>query len=244
VNIEALERACLEAWPARTRETRFGWEFCATDGYSGRTNAIWPLAWTDKAPLGDAIESAANWCAEHGIMPTFKLSDGLIFPSHLPEALMSLGYMPQTETLVMTAPVALGPAPLSAISLLDFADVNVWSPLSQSAPDAKDYAERLDIVRRIRAPHVFALAYEEGAPACSGLAVLSANLVGIYLMRTAPWARRHGHGRRVLHRLLHWGATHDADLAYLQVEEANTAAVALYASEGFETAYRYRYWRR
>lgn len=239
-----IERACLEAWPARTRIQRFGWELCATDGYSGRTNAVWPLAWTREASLDTAIEEAANWCANHGIAPTFKLSDGLTCPAMLPQALAAHGYAPSTETLVMIAPVVLGPAPEAPISLHDISDVNVWSPLSQSAPNAKDYAERIDIVRRIRAPHVFALAYEDGAPACSGLAVLSGGLVGVYLMRTAPWARRHGHGRRVLHRLLHWGATHEADTAYLQVEEENEAAVTLYAREGFETAYRYRYWRK
>ena len=31
---------------------------------------------------------------------------------------------------------------------------------------------------------------------------------------------------------------------YLQVEQGNASAIALYASEGFQPAYLYRYWDR
>jgi len=99
-------------------------------------------------------------------------------------------------------------------------------------------------VRRIAAPHIFAVNSSEGAPACAGMAVLSGPLLGIYLMRTAPHARRRGFARNVLLALMHWGATHEAVTAYLQVEHANEAAVSLYASEGFTIASRYRYWSK
>lgn len=241
--IEALERTCLEAWPPAHRMTRYGWEHCATEGQSGRVNAVWPLSWTGEAPVEQAVAQAAEWCRAHAIAPTFKLADGLTFPQNLHLILASQGFLVRTETLVMTAPVALKAAPQAIVAVSDIADQYVWSPLSQSAPDPADYRERIGIVQRITAPHVFALTREDGAPACSGMAVLSGDLVGIFMMRTAPWARRHGHARSVLHKLLHWGATHEAQTAYLQVEAANQAAVALYAGEGFTTAYRYRYWQ-
>lgn len=241
--IEALERACLEAWPAAHRITRYGWEHCATEGRSGRVNAVWPLAWTGDAPLERAIAEAGQWCAAHEIGPTFKLAEGATFPENLLQALAAAGYTPRTETLVMTAPVALHADPRVPVEMHAIANEHVWSPLSQSAPDPIDYRERIGIVSRITAPHVFALVREEGAPACSGMAVLTGDLLGIYLMRTAPWARRRGRARQVLHKLLHWGATHEARTAYLQVEAANEAAVALYAHEGFTTLYRYHYWQ-
>ena len=87
------------------------------------------------------------------------------------------------------------------------------------------------------------LAFDSSGGGCSA-AVLSGDLVGIYLMRTAPYARRRGFARQVLRALTHWGATHEAQTAYLQVEEANEAAVSLYASEGLTTATRYRYWSK
>lgn len=243
MNLVALERACLEAWPAKTRLTRHGWEHCATTGKSGRVNCVWPIEWTDDVPLERAIAEAEGWCETHAIAPMFKLTDGLTAPFDLPLALTSAGYEPHTETLIMTAPVSLGPRPTAPVELYDTANEHVWSPVSQTA-SASDYAERSDIVRRIVAPHIFAVNRTEGAPACTGMAVLSGELVGVYLMRTAPYARRQGFARRVLRALLHWGATHEASTAYLQVEESNAAAVDLYNSEGFTTASRYRYWSK
>ena len=63
-------------------------------------------------------------------------------------------------------------------------------------------------------------------------------------MRTAPDHRRKGLARRVLRALLAEAAGLDARRAWLQVEADNTPAIALYADEGFEPAYRYRYWVR
>jgi GNAT superfamily N-acetyltransferase len=243
MNLETLERACLEAWPALYRETRDGWEYCATTGHSGRVNSIWPIAWSEHVPLEDAIATAASWCAWHKINATFKLTDGLTFPRELPQALSKLGYAPRGETLILTSPVSRGPAPRASVSLYDTAHEQFWGPLGQNA-SADDTAERVDIVRRIGAPHVFALNYVEGAPASSALAVLTGDLVGVYLMRTAPQARRKGYARQVLRALLHWASTHEARRAYLQVEEANKAALNLYASEGFTIAGRYRYWSK
>lgn len=243
MNLETIERACLEAWPALNRDSRDGWEYCATTGQSGRVNSIWPIAWSEHVSIDEAIDSAASWCAWHKIAPTFKLTDGLTFPHDLPQALNRLGYTPGVETLILTAPVSLGPAPRLSVSLHNTDTEEFWAPLGQSA-SADDTAERVDIVRRIKAPHVFALNYVDNSPGSSGVAVLTGDLVGIYLMRTAPFARRKGAARQVLRTLLHWASTHEATTAYLQVEEANAAAVNLYASEGFTIAGRYRYWSR
>jgi N-acetylglutamate synthase len=243
MNLHALERACLEAWPARTRMTRHGWEHCASMGVSGRVNSVWTMDWTDDVPLARAIAEAEGWCETQGVAPVFKLTDGLTAPFDLPLALTAQGYEPHTETLIMTAPVALSPPLRTPVEIYDRPTEQVWSPISQSGSPA-DNAERSDIVQRIVAPHIFALNRIEGAPACAGMAVLSGALVGIYLMRTAPYARRRGFARHALRALLHWGATHEATTAYLQVEEANEPAVDLYASEGFTVASRYRYWSK
>ncbi len=242
--VEPLERACLAAWPPAHHETRHGWEFCATEGRSGRVNAVWPLDWRGDTPLADAIVDAIAWCDAHGIAPAFKLADSATAPSELPYALSKAGFAPDTETLVMTAPISERTPRPSDVELHAAADAQVWAPLRQSAPDPADYQERVGIVRRIAEPHVFALARRDGAPACSGLGVLSDAYLGIYLMRTAPSARRRGAARDVLNALLHWGATHEARWAYLQVEAANEPACALYSKAGFTVSYCYRYWRR
>jgi GNAT superfamily N-acetyltransferase len=242
VSVEALERACLEAWPARTHELHFGWEFCATSGYSGRANAVWPLAWNG-VDVARGIIDARAWCAAQAIEPTFKLADGVTCPADLPQALTDAGFTPRTETYVMTREIA-PLSPFETVELHDSATDEIWSPLHESAPNAGDAAERRDIVGRIIAPHVFALARLDGKPAAVGLGVQSGDWLGIYLMRTAPRARRLGFARDIVRALIQWGATRGSTGAYLQVEAANEVAVALYVHEGFDVAYRYRYWRR
>lgn len=242
MNVEALERACLQAWPARTHVQRDGWEFCATDDRSGRANAIWPLNWSG-ADVHRAIADARAWCAGEAITPTFKLADGATAPVDLPEALTAAGFTPRTETLVMAREIE-AITPPAGVELHDEPSDDIWAPLNESAPNAADAAERRDIVERIAAPHRFALIRLNGRPAAVGLGVLSGDLIGIYLMRTAPWARRNGCARGIVRTLMHWGGSEGAQTAYLQVEYANEVAVALYVHEGFDVAYRYRYWRR
>ena len=242
MNVEALERACLEAWPARKREQQLGWEFCATDGRSGRANAIWPLAWTGR-DLDEAIEIASDWCVVQGIAPTFKLADGGTRPRHLPQALADNRFSPETETLVMTREIGAVQRP-THVEFHDQPSDDIWSPLNESAPDPADAAERRDIVERITAARRFALVRLDGKPAAVGLGVLTGEYLGVYLMRTAPWARRRGFARDIVNALTDWGASSGARGAYLQVERANQAAITLYGNEGFELAYQYRYWRR
>jgi ribosomal protein S18 acetylase RimI-like enzyme len=45
----------------------------------------------------------------------------------------------------------------------------------------------------------------------------------------------------IVNSLLYWGSVQGAKFAYLQVEEANTAAVNLYQKLGFKKSYIYWY---
>lgn len=245
IDAPALERACLRAWPGAHVETRFGWVMQATQGHSLRANAIWPLDWSGEASLADAITYAADWCRKHDIAPCFKLADGATFPSNLPMTLDVHGYSPTHETLVMTRTLRRSPDASAAdgVLLLNGANDSIWSPLRQSAPSAEDYAERRAIVERLAEPHVFALMQSEGRDAAIGLGVLTGDLIGLYLMRTAPWARRRGLAAAIVGALINWGVARGACAAYLQVEKDNAPAVALYERAGFTLAYRYRYWR-
>ena len=147
MNVEALERACLEAWPARTRVQRDGWEFCATDDRSGRANAVWPLNWSG-GDVQRAIADARAWCAGEAISPTFKLADGATAPEGLPAALAAAGFTPRTETLVMTRTTEAA-TPTFGVELHDEPSDDIWSPLNESAPDPADAAERRDIVNAL-----------------------------------------------------------------------------------------------
>ncbi|HYD87039.1 MAG TPA: GNAT family N-acetyltransferase [Vitreimonas sp.] len=239
--IHKLERACIRAWPAKHETDIHGWRAFATAGRSGRVNSAWPLAWRGR-DLAAAIEAAEAWAATHNIRAAFKLADGAIHPPSLPDALAQRGYRPETPTLVMTRTLGQTPPPDRLVQLADEPTDSFWTPLRLAAPSPEDFAERADIVLRTTPPRAFAIAQLEHQPAAIGFGDITDGLLGLYLMRTAPNARRQGLARDIVRALCGWGAANGAHTAYLQVEQSNEAAVALYASDGFETAYSYSYW--
>ena len=230
------------AWPARERETRFGWELQATDGQSGRVNSAWPLAWTGEIGLDEAIDQVEAWYAARRRPAWFRLREDNAAPAELAPALARRGYAPDTPTLVMTC--ALEPRERDGgVEIEPRPSESFFAPMREATPNAAEYAERSDVARRTPAPRAFASLDIDGRPAAVGASVITGQLALIFIMRTASWARRRGLGRRILGSLMGWACANGATSGYLQVEAANAAAIALYAGEGFVTAYRYAYWR-
>jgi ribosomal protein S18 acetylase RimI-like enzyme len=108
--------------------------------------------------------------------------------------------------------------------------------------DPGDARERLEALNRAPQPRAFAVLSVDGAPAAIGAGAVEAQWCGLFAMRTSPGFRRRGLAARVLGGLLAWGAERGARRAWLQVEEDNPGAVALYRRAGFSESYRYRYW--
>lgn len=237
MNVAALERACIAAWPARHAQEIDGWRLFATDGKSWRVNSTWPLGWHG-VDVEAALDAAEAWAGAHNIAPAFKLADGAIHPEHLPAALMARSFKPQMRTLVMTRALDALEAPSRSIAISDAPSDAFWSPMRAAAPSPEDFAERQDIVLRTQEGSAFAVANN----AAIGLGRLTGDLIGLYLMRTAPSVRRQGYARDIVRALCAWGKTNGAASAYLQVEASNAPAVALYANEGFKRAYAYHYW--
>ncbi len=237
MNVAELERACIAAWPARHAHEINGWRLFATAGKSWRVNSTWPLEWHG-ADVESMLDAAEAWAAAHNIAPAFKLADGAIHPSELPAILRAHGYAPHMETLVMTRALEALAAPSRDITISDKPSEAFWSPMRAAAPSPDDFAERQDIVLRTRGGSAFAVADD----AAVGLGRLTVDLIGLYLMRTAPSARRQGYARDIVRALCAWGKENGARNAYLQVEASNAPAVALYANEGFARAYAYHYW--
>jgi GNAT superfamily N-acetyltransferase len=66
--------------------------------------------------------------------------------------------------------------------------------------------------------------------------------LGISLVTVDPAHRRRGLGRAIVGALARWAAGAGAARAYLQVEERNAVAVAMYAPLGFTTHHAYVTW--
>jgi ribosomal protein S18 acetylase RimI-like enzyme len=235
-----IEPVADAAWPARERERLGGWRLNATDGFSLRINACWPLGEPDRDPEA-AIDAVEAFYAERGLPVRFKLTDGATSPIDLADRLERRGYTPHGETLLMTGPV-VGAADPEVVLSADPDPAFEALLVASAKGNAADARERLEALGRIPAPARFARLTVEGRTAALGACAVDGEAVGIFGMRTDPDFRRRGLARRVLDALLAEAAGLGARTAYLQVEEANTPAIALYAARGFSTAYRYRYW--
>jgi ribosomal protein S18 acetylase RimI-like enzyme len=72
--------------------------------------------------------------------------------------------------------------------------------------------------------------------AAVGIGVQGGGLIGLFCLAVAPERRRMGVGSALVRAIL---AESDADVAYLQVEQRNAPAIAMYERLGFTGAYGY-----
>ena len=240
-DIIALEDLSSRAWPAKVTGRLGGWRLNATDGFTGRANTCWTLQDPGR-DAAEAIDAVEAWYFDRRLPPRFKTTDGATAPDDLVEVLTSRGYTPSTETLVMTGPVGGDPG---GVHLTDTPDQPFQSVLFDALyKDTGDASERLETLRRIMPPIVFARLDVDAAPAAIGACAVEGDWAGLSVMRTRPDHRRQGLARRVVSALLAAAAGAGATRSYLQVEASNTGAVALYESCGFSKAYGYRYWAK
>ncbi|HLZ82445.1 MAG TPA: GNAT family N-acetyltransferase [Caulobacteraceae bacterium] len=236
-----LETISARAWPAARTMGLGGWRLHASAGFSGRTNACWPLGDPELA-LDDAIARAEAWYESHGLPSLYKIVDAACAPPGLPERLAARRYRSHTETIMMTGPVAgLGDP---AVILGDVVEPDFAAVFAATAHGPGDARERLETLERVPRPRAFARLYAEGSPAAIGAGAAEGDWAGVFAMRTDPRFRRQGLARRILASLMAFAAGAGANRAWLQVEAVNTGAIALYQAAGFREAYRYQYWSR
>ena len=175
--------------------------------------------------------------------PRFKLTDESYAPANLPAALARRGYSPTAPTLVMIAAVA-GATPPPGVAVSAAMQREFDAVLRAVSKNQAEYDERVSIALRAPAPAAFAMIERQGRVAAIGMCASTEAFAGLFLMRTAPDARRQGLARLVLRSLLARAASWGAETAFLQVEADNGPGFALYASEGFTPLTRYSFWRK
>ena len=103
---------------------------------------------------------------------------------------------------------------------------------------------RAALLARIRRPHCFGLVSLGGLPVAAGLCVVDGGLAGMFSVRTVVQERGRGLARMVVTGLGSWAARQGATTLYLQVEDDNGPAQALYRRFGPRRVYGYHYRRR
>jgi ribosomal protein S18 acetylase RimI-like enzyme len=219
------------------------WLVALSDGVIRRAKSAVPLRHDlDGDPAGlDQIEALY---AKAGLPPAFRLPDvpGL---GAVREELTRRGYGFEQPTLVMTGTVE----GLRAVSqgepcVVDARPDGSWSRVFLGEGfDPVDGAGRVAALSRAKGA-AFGAVREGGEAVAVGVVSFAEDWASIHGMRTALARRGEGLAGRVLAGLAEAARARGVRRVFLQVEEGNAPARALYRRAGFETAWRYFYWSR
>jgi len=240
--IASLERATLDAVaPPAVHDALDGWLLPFDTSTIGRAKSAVPTRHHGLPP--QSVQAIETQYAGRGLRAAFRIADvpGL---RNVQAELARLGYQAQQPTLVQVGTVAA----LRAICTGEPARVAdrpspAWSSVYLAEGfDLVDGAHRVQALSR-SAHLVYAHVEENGQAVAAGTAALSQGWASIHGMRTVLTHRGRGLAARILGALADTATQRGLERVFLQVEEGNAAALALYARAGFATAWRYHYWR-
>ncbi|BBH64688.1 hypothetical protein ACTI_13730 [Actinoplanes sp. OR16] len=237
----ALELAADEAWPAPVKSRLGGWILRAAENWTGRANSALAVGDPDRT-LEEAIDAVVKWYADRGQQPLINAPMPLASPVNA--ALDERGWTARPLTLVQTsmlAPLLAAPARagLPPVDLADTAGDDWYAMVAEHKGALPGTALRIlngvpeKVFAHVRDADGELLAVARGAITGPD------RWLGVSLLQTAPAARRQGLGGHVVRALAQWASQHGSARAYLQVEERNAAAVALYGRLGFTTHHTY-----
>lgn len=241
-DIEAIERATLQAVAPEVVENLPGWLLPMDHGTVGRARSAVPLHHgpPDIAALAPLL---ARYEAR-GFTPALRLPDLPAFED-LQQALRLRGFVREQPTLTQTAPVAslLAPQADPQVVLADTPDTAWMAMFLGEGLDPVDGASRARSLARATGTRFASLREGRDTVAC-GAASFGQGWLGVHGMRTAAAQRGRGLAGRLLQAMAREAAQRGIQAAFLQVDASNAPALALYRRLGFSTAWPYAYWRQ
>jgi len=241
-DIAAIERATLDAVCPAEVDDMPGWLLPYDPLPIGRAQSAVPLSHAALTLEGLLAVQAHYTQRERPIV--FRLPEHLLEPA-ITQALHAMGYAPDAPVHVQVAPTRA----LLELAAPDRAVIQArpnphWACVyTADGFDPQDGANRVKLLSR-SAHAVYAHVSQDGQALAAGVGVISQGWLSIHGMRTCPSAQGQGLASQILAGLAAHAAAKGFDRVFLQVEASNTAALGLYRKAGFETAWRYQYWRR
>jgi ribosomal protein S18 acetylase RimI-like enzyme len=230
----ALEAIADRAWPAPEQVPLGQWRLRAAHGWTNRANSALPLG-NSGQPLPETVAACEAFYEARGLPP--KITVPLPVRRDVADQLSAAGWFAQPPVLVQTATLdAVAEMAVDGVDLMDEPTPAFLERLSswKSALPAAAY----EVLTGVR-PVAFAEVREGGTLLATARGAVVQECLHLGLVEVAPDARRRGLAHRMSSALAGWGRAQGATRMVLQVEEENTAAVALYRRLGFTTHHRY-----
>jgi ribosomal protein S18 acetylase RimI-like enzyme len=257
--IAALELVGDRAWPAPEQERLGGWRLRAAQGWTNRANSALPIGEAGM-PVEAAVDHVRRWYQDRGLPP--KITVPLPLRRDVATHLAGAGWFAQPPVLVQVTDLAnlADVHPARTRFALENAPEIQQEPGSSWAPGAGVQlglapSEGFLAIVGARKASLPAVAHQvmlgvprvrfaeirdgDGTVQAIARGAVVDGWLHLALVEVVPAARRRGLARAAAAALAGWAATEQATRAFLQVEEANEAAVALYAKQGFRTHHTY-----
>jgi GNAT superfamily N-acetyltransferase len=239
-----VEDAGLNAAAPPQQRWMDGWLLRLSPGKAKRARCINAVA-AGRLPLDQRLALARAVFAEAGLPMLVRITP-FTQPADLDAWLAAQGFGVLDDTRVMVLPSLASlctPSPLPTGYRVEatvppaFAE---WVGALRGSPAVQRaaHAERLS---SSPVPYKGFVLMREGEPVACAQYALEGELAGLYDVFTAPHARGVGLARLLCQAVLAHAAADGARVAYLQVENDNAPARAIYRRVGFADAYAYWY---
>ena len=236
-----LEELTLNTSPAIHQALYDGWLLRASGTDTRRANSATAIH-ASTLPLDEKITFTEAWYSTYGQRAMFRLTEAFA-PPEMDGLLAARGYSREVETFVMTCDLSKGippgeydlPPDAKLLERSEKEGLEDSYLMKASNPELRAQ----DSIRQAlwKGPQAFLSLKTHHGMASTGMARFEDGHVGIFNMRTASKARDKGYATILVAYLLAWGLEEGATTAFLQVDEANAAAIAVYRKFGFSPAY-------
>ncbi|MFF3893684.1 GNAT family N-acetyltransferase [Streptomyces sp. NPDC001812] len=243
---EELARVAARAWRPVESERLGDWELRAAAGFTRRANSVLPLG-DPGVPLDEALTAVRRWYADRGLPACLQTATGAAgAQEQLCAELERRGWVREVTAELWIGGLAPIADPADPADPAEGSEV----VLSREADEAwlRRYRRRgvsevaLEVLNS--GPSVwFATVPGGSAPDAIGRCVVDGRWAGFAAVEVDPARRRRGLATAVMAALARRALDEGASAAWLQVEEDNVEARALYDRMGFATHHTYHHYR-